>query len=320
MAAPGPTPGPRSVAARVRQLREGGSDGLLPVPRSEQLARKSPTRRREIFDELRVELYALSSLVADAAVDRARRQRQSYPPYGLARSGYSATRLVVAEPEPFPEGSITTFDALGKAFVDTTIFQLRAAWQEQRHAAGWSLDHLEDLLALFRDAAGPSGEARMRDGISFLYGGLHFGTGVSVQLVEVMAGMLDTHGGFDLADRVAVLQRSSRPALRMAALNVDQVVGAFQGLQAKGTRAGWMKPEHFVLLTPVDGPARIDLREDALTGEGGGSFTYATLGCPARVAAGEGGGSTITALWSWCIELARDTGLLEGGRAAPLKR
>ena len=280
------------------------------MPRPEHLARKAPARRREILDDLRVDLYALCSLLADAAVARARRQRPAYPPYGLARSGYSASRLVVVDPEPFPEGSITSFDALGRAFVDTTVFHLHAAWQEQRHSAAWALDHLEELLSLFRDAAGPSGEARMRDGISFLYGGLHFGTGVSVQLVEAMSEVLLIDGRFDLEERVAVLQRSSRPAMRLAGLNVEQVVGAFQGLQAGGTRKGWMAPERFVLITPDDGPARIDLRDDALSGEGGASFAYATLGCPARVAAGESGVSAIAGLWTWCIELARDTGLL----------
>ena len=307
-------PVPRSVATRVRQIRDGGSDVLVAVPRTEQLARKSPTRRREILDDLRVDLYALSSLLADAAVHRARWLRSAYPPYGLVRSGYSASRLVVAEPEPFADGSITSFDALGKAFVDTTVFHLHAAWHEQRHAGGWVLDHLEELLSLFRDAAGPAGEARMRDGISFLYGGLHFGTGVSVQLVEVMAAVLDADGRFGLDDRAAVLQRSSRPALRLAALNVEQVVGAFQGLQASGHRKGWMAPERFVLTSSDDGPVRIDLREDALSGEGRGSFTYATLGCPARVAAGDSGVSPIAGLWSWSIELARDTGLLAGAR------
>ena len=305
-------PVPRSVATRVRQIRDGGIDVLVAVPRTEQLARKSPTRRGEILDDLRVDLYALSSLLADAAVHRARRHRSTYPPYGLARSGYSASRLVVVDPEPFPEGSITSFDALGKAFVDTTVFHLHAAWHEQRHAAGWVLDHLEELLSLFRDAAGPSGEARMRDGISFLYGGLHFGTGVSVQLVEVMAELLEGDGALTLEERVAVLQRSSRPALRLAGLNVEQVVGAFQGLQASGKRAGWMASERFVLVTPEDGPARIDLREGAVAGEGDETFRYATLGCPARVAAGDSGVSPIAGLWHWSIELARDTGLLAG--------
>ena len=305
-------PQPRTVATRVRQIRDGGSDVLVAVPRFEQLARKSPTRRREILDDLRVDLYALSSLMADAAVERARRHRAAYPPYGLVRSGYSATRLVVAEPDPFAEGSIPSFDALGKAFVDTTVFHLQAAWHEQRHAAGWVLDHLEELLSLFRDAAGPAGEARMRDGISFLYGGLHFGTGVSVQLVEVMATVLGGEDALSLEDRVAVLQRSSRPALRLAALNVEQVVGAFQGLQASGKRAGWMAPERFVVVTPEDAPPRIDLREGALAGEGDETFPYATLGCPARVAAGDSGVSPIAGLWSWSIELARDTGLLAG--------
>ncbi len=303
-------PKPSSVATRVRQLREGGEEVLLAVPRWEQLARKSPARQREILDEFRVDLYALSSLVADAAVDRARRHRPAYPPYGLARSGYSATRMVVAEPEPFEAGSIATFEALGKAFVDTTVFHLRAAWQEQRHSAVWVVDCLDERLSLFRQAAGPAGEARMHDGISFLYGGLHFGTGVSVQLVEVLAEVLQADGRLDLDERVAVLQRSSRPALRLAALNVDQVVGAFQGLQASGARAGWMAAERFVLVRPADGPVRIDLREDALTGEGSNSFTYATLGCPARVAAGDSGLSAISGLWTWCVDLARDTGLL----------
>lgn len=306
-------PQPRSVATRVRQLREGNRDALLAVPRSEHLARKAPARRREIFDDLRVDLYALSSLLADAAVTRARRHRPKYPPYGLARSGYSASRLVVVDPEPFPEGSITSFDALGKAFVDTTVFHLHAAWQEQRHSGGWVLDHLEELLSLFRDAAGPSGEARMRDGISFLYGGLHFGTGVSVQLVEAMTEVLLADGRFDLTETVAVLQRSSRPALRLAALNVEQVVGAFQSLQASGKRAGWMAPERFVLVAPEDAPARIDFCDGALAGEGDETFRYATLGCPARVAAGDSGVSPIAGLWSWSIELARDTGLLAGG-------
>lgn len=308
-------PQPRSVATRVRQLREGGRDVLQAVPRPEQLARKSAARRREILDDLRVDLYALSALLADAAVTRARRQRPAYPPYGLARSGYSASRLVVATPEPFSEGSITGFDALGKAFVDTAVFHLHAAWQEQRHSAPWVLDRLEELLAVFRDAAGPSGQARMRDGISFLYGGLHFGTGVSVQLIEAMSEVLLADGRFDLEARVALLQRSSRPALRLAALNVEQVVGAFQGLQASGKRAGWMAPERFVLITPEDAPARIDFGEGALAGEGDGTFRYATLGCPARVAAGDSGVSPIAGLWSWSIELARDTGLLSpGGR------
>lgn len=304
-------PVPRSVATRVRQVREGGRDVLLPVPRPEHLARKSAARRREILDELRVDLYALSSLVADAAVERARRHRASYPPYGLARSGYSATRMVVAEPDPFTAGSITSFDALGRAFVDTTVFHLHAAWQEQRHSATWVLDHLQDLLSLFRDAAGPAGEARMRDGISFLYGGLHFGTGVSVQLVEAMAEMLEADGRLALDERVAVLLRSSRPALRLAGLNVDQVVGVFQGLQATGNRAGWMAPEQFVVVRPADGPVRIDLKEEALVGEGSTSFTYETLGCPARVASGDSGLSAIAGLWAWSIELARDTGLLD---------
>jgi len=302
----------RSVPALVRALREHGADGLAPVPRAEQLARKSPSRRREILDELRVDLHALSALLAEAAVERARRHRPDYPPYGLARSGYSASRLVAADPEPFPKGSIASFDALGKAFVDTTIFHLRATWNEQRHHHGWVLERLEELLAPFRAAAGPAAEPRMRDGISFLYGGLHFGTGVSVQLVEVMATVLEADGRFGPEERVAVLHRSTRPALRLAALNVEQVATAFQNLQDGGTRAGWMAPGHFSLLTAGDGPARIDLRDDALPGEEE-RFTFATLGCPARVAMADGGPSAITGLWSWCVDLARDTGLLEGG-------
>ncbi len=304
----------RSVATRVRQLREDGEEALVPVPRPEQLARKSVARRRQIVGELRVDLYALSSLVADAAVARARARRPDYPPYGLAQSGYSASRLVVAEPEAFPAGSIPTWEALGKAFVDTTVFHLRAEWQVQRHSAGWVLEHLEALLALFREAAGPAGEARRRDGISFLYGGLHFGTGVSVQLVEAMARVLDDDATLATEERVALIQHSLRPALRLAALNVDEVVGAFQGLQASGTRSGWMDRNHFVLVMPVDGPARIELHDDALPGRTRAT-TYDTLGCPARIAVGSGL-SPIAGLWSWCVELAQATGLLAGPTSA----
>jgi hypothetical protein len=304
-------PAARSVATRVRELRDGGEEALAPLPRPEQLARKALPRRRQILDELRVDLYALSALVADAAVARARARRPDYPPYGLARSGYSASRLVVAEPEPFAEGSIRSWDALGKAFVDTTIFHLRAEWYAQRHSAAWVLERLEALLSLFREAAGPAGEARMRDGISFLYGGLHFGTGVSVQLVEAMARVLEADGAVPPAERVALLQRSLRPALRLAALNVDEVVGAFQGLQAGGGRAGWMAPERFVLVTSDEGPPRIDLHDEALGAVGARATTYTTLGCPARIASGAGL-SPIAGLWTWCVELAEATGLLDG--------
>ncbi|MBW3627558.1 MAG: hypothetical protein KY412_08125, partial [Actinobacteria bacterium] len=148
-------PVPR-VAARARELRRSGPEALTPLPRAEQLARKSAARRQELLDELRVELYAVCSVVADEVVHRARRERPSYPPYGLVRSMHSQTRMVLAEPDPVPAGAVDSFKALGMAYVDTTVFHLHRRLEELRQPEhAWLPRRLEELLALFRAHAEP---------------------------------------------------------------------------------------------------------------------------------------------------------------------
>ena len=306
----------KSVALRARELTEEGQAALAGIPSLEQLARKSAARRHSILDELRLELYAVCSVIADATVHRALRERSNHPPYGLVRSMHSESRMVLESPPPVPEGSIDGFYALGKAYVDTTVFHLHRQRHDHRQAGqGWLWERVEELLKRFRPTAGPSVQARMRDGVSFIYGGLHFGTGVCVQLAEVMSRLLIGSGALDPGEKAVILKRSVRPALRMAALNVDQVVGAYQHLQA-GT-GGWMDARRFVVQPGEDGrPWRIELGDDEL-----GSLpapaapAYATLGCPARTSA-TGGTAPIAGLWDWCVDLALETGLIDQSRPA----
>ncbi len=301
-------PGPR-VSLRARELREQGSAALAPLPTADQLAGEARARRVELLGDLRVELYAVSSFVADEAVRRARRLAPSYPPYGLVRSMHSTTRMVVADPEPVARGAIDSFRALGMACVDTTVFHLHAAFAELRHSDdAWVLSRLDALLELFREGAPKRVQERMRDPVSFVYGGLHFGTGVCVQLAEVMSRLLAPMAGLDARERSLVIAASIRPALRLAALNVDQVVGAYQYLQAQEP-AGWMDAERFEVVRLDDGRWRIDLRDDALSASDART-TWATLGCPARISP-TGGPSPIARLWSWCAELTEATGLLD---------
>lgn len=305
----------RNVALRARELAEGGEGLLGPLLSVEQLARKSATRRHQILDELRVELYAISSVIADATVRRALRERPRHPPYGLVRSMHSESRMVLESPAPVPEGSIDGFYALGRAYVDTTVFHLhRQRHDHRQEGRGWLWERLEALLERFRPTAGPEFQSRMRDAISFVYGGLHFGTGVCVQLAEVMSRMLaGAPWELPAADRAAIMERSVRPALRLAALNVDQVVGAYQHLQSSTGASGWMDTERFVVQDAADGrPWRIDLAGEPGDTPVAGGTGYATLGCPARSSPG-GGTSPIGGLWSWCIELAVATGVLAKG-------
>ncbi len=301
-------PGPR-VSLRARELREGGAESLAPLPTPEQLAAEPSARRAEVLGDLRVELYAISSLVADEVVRRARRLAPSYPPYGLVRSMHSVSRMVLADPDPVARGAIDSFRSLGMACVDTTVFHLHATLGELRHSTGaWMLPRLEALLALFREGAAARVQERMRDAASFVYGGLHFGTGVCVQLAEVMWRLLTPITDLDARQRSLVMAASIRPALRLAALNVDQVVGAYQHLQAEQP-AGWMDARCFEVVRLDDGRWRIDLRDDGLA-VSDAPTTWPTLGCPARTSP-TGGPSPIAALWAWCAELAESTGLLD---------
>ena len=296
------------VSIRAREIARRGSAALQAVPTVEQLRRLSEGERRQVRRRLRVELYAVASVLADASLRRALEQRPSYPPYGLVRSMHSRMRMILASPGPVEEGAIESFRALGEAYVDTTVFHLDQHFAERRAVESvWLLDRLEQLLNLFR-LGEPALHSRMRDGFSFLYGGLHFGTSVSVQLAEVMARMLEPTG-LTAAEKADVLARSSRPAFHLAALNVAHVVPAHQHLMSAGAGGPWMDPAHFAV-QEVDGrPWRIGLEREDFPRLAEIPTEWPTHGCPARVVI-SGSASAIGMLWTWCAELARDVGLL----------
>lgn len=236
--------------------------------------------------------------------------------------------MLVVSPEAVQEGTVTSYLELGKAYVDTMVFHLDRQFKDAGdEGQAWMTRRLEDLLALFRVGAGPLTRSRMRDALSFVYGGLHFGTGVSVQLAEVMNRLLGPSGHMTAGEKAQVLHRSVRPAYRLAALNIDHVVYAYQALQGPVTpgnppspgqaaTATWMRAEAFHVQESGGRPWRVDLRDDALRSAGPRgtrledvTTTYQTQGCPARVSP-TGGPSPIATLWSWCVDLAHDTGLL----------
>jgi len=308
------------VALRAQEINRGAHLYRLPTPQELDLPM---AERHGRLDDLRVELYAVSSILADAVVGRARQQRPAFPPYGLVLSRYTELRMIVADPGPVAAGAIDGFHALGKAYIDTTVFHLHGSFAEVRaDGKGWLLDRLDALLSVFRAGATPATVARMRNGLSFVYGGLQFGTGVSVQLAEVMAGVLGADATLSPADKAAIMTRSSLPAYDLAAFGLAEVPRAYQRLQSPSRRTtsgtalqGWMDPDRFVLREADGRPWRIDLRdEDLLAGQpAAGSLEgldgYTTLGCPARISP-TGATSPIASLWSWCVELAHDTGLL----------
>ncbi|MFP5330464.1 MAG: hypothetical protein ACLGHC_10080 [Alphaproteobacteria bacterium] len=286
------------------------------------MEKRSAADRRAFQEERRVELFAVSSVLADACVARARRERPKFPPYGLVLSRHTELRMVVANPGPVEAGAVDGFHALGKAFIDTTVWHLHGSLSELRvEGRGWMIDRLDDLLRLFKVGASPASRARMRDGVSFLYGGLHFGTAVCVQLAEVMNALLDAETSLTPAEKAAVMTRSSRPPYELAAYSVTEVLRAYQRLQSTTRRTvvgtasqSWLDPKHFVLRQSDGRPWMIDLRDqDLLSGAppppAEGLHELTTLGCPARISP-TGSTSPIATLWAWCVELAHDTGLL----------
>jgi hypothetical protein len=322
---PAPESAGKRLAVRTQEISRGTRLDRLPSP--EELGKLAPAERHEVLEGLRVELYAVSSLVADAAVARARRERPAFPPYGLVQSRHTELRMVVADPGPVPAGAIDGFLALGKAYIDTTVWHLHGSFAVQREQGkGWLLDRLEGLLALFRVGATPASRARMRDGVSFVYGGLHFGTSVCVQLAEVMASIL---AGSDLpaAEKAAVMTRSSLPAYDLAAESVTSVIRVYQRMQSTSRRSvagtssqSWLDPKWFEVREHDGRPWRIDLRTDDLPAGPApalGLHDYPTLGCPARISP-SAATSPIATLWAWCVELAHDTGLLDEPRPGPL--
>ena len=310
----------RRLSMRAREITETGPGAFAPLPTPEELAAQPEADRHELLDGLKVELYAICSIAADATLQRGRRERPAYPPYGLVRSGHTDTRMVLADPGPVEQGGVDSFFSLGKAYVDTLVFHLhRVLGEELRADRRFLLQRLEELLRLFRVAAGPVGRSRMRDGVSFLYGGLHFGASVCVQFTEVMARLLEAYPDLDSADRAKVIARSTRPVHQLAALNADHVVFAYHHLQSAvdgppAAPAGWMEAAHLEVHQADGVPWRIELRHAEPFGPKVRQVaaTYTTLGCPARTSPA-GGPSAIATMWSWCVELAHATGLLEPG-------
>lgn len=324
----------KQLALRAQEISRGTSLHKLPKP--EELAKMSPEQRHEVQEGLRIELYALASLLADAAVVRARRLRDDFPPYGLVRSRHTELRMVVANPDPVLAGEIDGFLGLGKAYVDTTVWHLHGSFAELREQGrGWMIDRLDDLLKVFKVGASQTSRARMRDAPSFIYGGLHFGTSVCVQLVEVMASLLavepDGSGGnmqsaMSAEEKASVMTRSSKPAYDLAGYSVAGIVKVYGALQSTTRKSvagksvqGWLDPDRFVLRGLEGRPWRIDLRDAPEPSEVEGPadlHSFTPLGCPARISP-SGATSAIATLWSWCVELAHDTGLL--GEPAPKK-
>lgn len=297
-----------------------------PLPTPQELADEPADARHQVLQGLRSELYAIASAIAEGTVQGALEARRSFPPYGLAQSRYTELRMVVASPQPFGAGSITTFDRLGKALVDTMVLHQEREMARLRSSERRELVvRLDRLLALFRLDAGPASRARLRDAFSFLYGGLHFGTSVCVEMVEVMSRVLSASPEVPESERGKVLGGSVRPALRLAGINVDDVVSAYQRLHLpppgpapEGDRypipeasGSWMVAARFSLETDRHGAWRIDLADGGVLARRPASRvpTYATLGCPARQSP-SGGSSAIARLWSWSVELAEVAGLI----------
>jgi hypothetical protein len=310
------------VNATARDLLVRGRRAARPLPKVDGLAGLPPHERHAALERLRVELYAIASVVAEDTVEHAVRERSDHPPYGLVRSGYTDWRMVLANPTTVEEGSIEDFYALGKAFVDTMVFHLDAAFRELRadDRRAWMLARLDELLALFRVDAGPATRGRLRDGLTFIYGGLQFGAAVSIQLAEVMNRVLDDSGiRLSSAEKAEVLSRSSRPALRMAALNFDHVIVVYQAFLSPPARPGgpqWVAPSHFAVQQRDGRPWSIDFRPDEIVAGkphtarvDSVTTTYSTHGCPARVSP-TGAVPPISRLWHWGVRLAHDTGLL----------
>lgn len=310
------------LARRVGELRKGGTSARAELPTRKDLTARPEADRRALLDELRVELYAVSAILADAVVRRADRDRGSYPPYGLARSRFSEWRMVIANPPPYEEGSIDSFFTLWKAFVDTAVLQLQRELHELRHHGDqiWLMEHLDELLALFRTAGDKQVRARMKDAMTFIYGGLQFGVSVCVQLAEVMARRLVDVPGTTPDDVAADIARSSGPAYRLAAMNLEHALVAYRELLARpgepgregDSTPGWMIPERFAVQETASGPRQVTFDEHETTAEG--PTAYTTLGCPARIAS-ERGQTPILTLWRWCADVAHDAGLLDTGGA-----
>lgn len=310
------------MSTKARHILARGRAAVGGLPGASDLAARTPEKRHEVLERLRIELYAIASIIAEGAVERAYKAREERPPYGLVRSGHTDWRMVLDAPKTVEEGTLDSFYALGKAYVDTVVFHLDRQFAEMKSGdQGWMVARLEELLALFRIDAGPATKGRLRDGLSFIYGGLHFGTGVSVQLTEVMHRLLGAYSDLTAAERAEIVSRSSRPAHRLAALNFDHVIVAYHAFLAPPAAPGgpqWFDAERFVVHEGPDGrPSTIDFRPDQLVAGKPHTprldtvtTTWATHGCPARISP-TGALPPITRLWTWCAHLALQADLLK---------
>lgn len=304
------------MSRRVAELRTHGPDVLGVLPDRGELTASPPATRYEMLDGLRVELYALSAMLAEAVVRRAQRDRASYPPYGLGKSKFADWGMLKVSPEPYERGSIISFLTLWKAFVDTMVLHLHRELGHQRHSdEAWMVHRLDELVPLFATVGDQKTQARLRDTQTFLYGGLQFGTSVCVQLTEVMRRLLAPHD-LSPAEVRAVVARSVRPAHRLAAMNLERALPAYRDLLSTAAdtpsdgrqRPGWLDASKFAVKEDEEAPYSVVLADGET--EQGGATAYTTLGCPARITrAGEA--TPITALWRWCVDVAHDTGLLQ---------
>lgn len=316
----------RRVAQRLNDLRAHGPQALPALPDEQTWAVASDRERHRILGELRIDLYALTALLAHAVVRCAIAERPSYPPYGLARSRFSEWRLVSATPQPYEQGSLDSFYTLWLAVVDTMVFHLHAELSARRRSPqAWTVDSLERLLAMFAAVDDAQARIRKRDAATFIYGGLEFGASFCVQLIEAETRVLRRHVPELSGERcAAILARSSGPAYRLAALEFTQALSVYEGLldnadeeepsdnaddaPAQGrSKPGWLKVDRFVVQRSDEQPWRVALAhtDDPIPGAG-----VSRLGCPARIAADDSD-TPIDALWRWCVEVASAAGLLE---------
>jgi hypothetical protein len=216
--------------------------------------------------------------------------------------------VVAVDPSSFEQGSIDSFEGLGRALLDTAVFRLdRELTALRRSDQAWLVDRLDQLLALYRIDVPRAAQARIRDPFSFMYGGLHFGTSLCVQLVEVMTRLLADRG-LSVTEKLSVLGRSGRTLSTLASVNVEDIPSMYGYLHGP-SRSPWLSGDRFVLHAEHGRPDRIDTLP--LPPASKGSRRFQTLGCPARRAP-SGGPGPISALWSWSVELAAATGLIEG--------
>lgn len=104
----------RRITTRLHDLQARGEAALSPLPTRKALAEMPADARREHLAELRVELYALSALLADGIVRWAVDDRGSYPPHGLARSHFSEWGLLSIHPHPYEGGRSGTSSRSGR--------------------------------------------------------------------------------------------------------------------------------------------------------------------------------------------------------------